>query len=374
MITAMPVPTTNGAIREYWTVQTLRFIAALAVVCVHSTFYTHERLAPGLSVYHEGSHGVRLFFVISGFVMILSSERLVTAPHGWLQFGIKRALRIVPLYWLILSLKVVLLTLTTGLALHNQLSFATAVKSYLFIPALNRDGEIQPLHGVGWTLNFEMFFYALFTIALLLRVGATRFIAPVLVMCAITSLFRTPTWPVPLQFYCNPIVLDFLAGMIIARACQRGLTLPKGIAWAFVVLGLAGIFLPIWPETLSFLDSLLVTLLSAAAILGATMLEPHIGARLPRWAVFMGAASYSLYLIHPLVAPAAPVILSRLHLYWPSVAVLSSIAAAMIAGALLYFFVETPINRFLNSQLKGTRLMGPRPHIGSPRAEENAPA
>jgi len=373
MVAAPATPRGNRASKEYWTVRALRFVAALAVICVHSTFYTHERLAPGLPVYDQGAHGVRLFFVISGFVMILSSERLATQARGWLTFAIKRILRIVPLYWLMLLLKIAMLLGTRNLALHTKLDPIFALKSFLFIPALDLDGKIMPLHGVGWTLNFEMFFYLLFTIALLLRMPPVRFIAPVLVLCAALSLLVTPDWPVALQFYCNPVVVDFLAGMMIARWCQRGLVLPAGIAWALVAIGLLGLFLPILPDTHSLGPSLLITAFSAATIVGAGALEPRIGTRLPSWAVFMGAASYSLYLIHPLIAPISPTVFARLHLHWAIPAVLGSIAVALVSGALLYVFVETPMSRFFNRRLKGTRLMGPAPHIGGPRPEENVP-
>ncbi len=50
---------------------------------------------------------------------------------------------------------------------------AVAVGSYLFVPVLRDGGELRPVLGQGWTLEYEMFFYALFAISMLLprRVG-----------------------------------------------------------------------------------------------------------------------------------------------------------------------------------------------------------
>lgn len=346
-------PAAARSLKEYWTIQALRFVAAFAVVCVHSTFYAHERLSSGVTVYGQGAHGVRLFFVISGFVMILSSQRLVEQSKGWLVFAIKRILRIVPLYWLILTTKFIIMQFAAGLALHTRTDPVYIVQSYFFVPAYNLDGEIKPFHGVGWTLNFEMFFYLLFTLAMLLRIRAERFAGPILIALAAASLLREATWPAPLQFLCDPIVLDFLAGMLIARWCQRGLVIAPAVAWALVAVGLAGLFVPYgMPPMPPLVSSLLLTLFSAATILGAAALEPRIGSAMPRWAVFMGAASYSLYLVHPLTGPAAPAILAKLGLNWPWLAVLGSIAIASAAGAMVYVLVETPVTRFLNRRLR----------------------
>ncbi len=349
---------TGDAPKEIWTVQVLRFVAAFAVVCVHSTFYTNERLAHDFPVLSQGSHGVRLFFVISGLVMILSSERLATQDKGWLAFAIRRIMRIVPLYWLILTFKVLALLMTSGLALHSHFDPIYALKSYFFIPAINIDGEIKPLHGVGWTLNFEMFFYLLFTIALLLRLPVVRSIAPVLILCAAAAPFRSDAWPVALQFYCDPVVIDFLAGMVIARQVQRGLTVSPVLATLLVTGGLLGLFLPIWPAAhLTLFQSLLVTAFSTATVVGAIPLEPKIGRHLPRWCIFLGAASYSLYLIHPIIAPASPVLFAKLGLALPTLAVLGSMIIAMTGGALLYVLVENPLSTILTKHLKASRLM-----------------
>lgn len=367
-------PPQARASKEVWTVQAMRFLAAFGVVCLHSTFYAHERLVHDLPLYKQGMYGVRLFFVISGFVMILSSERLTGRAHGGLIFAVRRIFRIVPLYWLVMAGKLVTLLFVARYALHTRTDRLYIIKSFFFIPARNADGIISPFHGVGWTLNFEMLFYLLFTIALLLRKPPVRLIGSMLLLLLVASLFVTKNWPVPLQFYCNPIVIDFLVGMIIARWYQRGIAIRPVGAWGLMIGGLFGLFVPVdWPAMPALVQSLLVTLLSASAIIGAVALEDRLGARLPRWIVYMGAASYSLYLIHPLIAPAFPVLLARLH--WPStmLSLSGSILSALLGGAVLYRYVETPLNRMLSKWLRGSRLMGPKPHIGALRPEENVP-
>src|ERR1700760_3356697 len=122
---------------KYEIIQVLRFVAALMVIILHTTFYTNERLDNSTIIYDQGFNGVRLFFVISGFVMIISSERLIDKPRGWVIFGV---IRIVPIYWIITGYKVIVLIFASSLVLHTVLDWGFIVKSLFFIPAINKEG------------------------------------------------------------------------------------------------------------------------------------------------------------------------------------------------------------------------------------------
>ena len=264
-----------------------------------------------------------------------------------------------PLYWAITSFKVAVLLLGPAVVLHAKLDWAYIAKSYLFIPAPSAGGEIAPLLGVGWTLNFEMFFYALFALALLLRLRPTLFIAPILVLLAGLSTVKTEAWPVPLFFWANPIVLDFLAGMLVAHWCRAGRTLPAGLALLFVAAGLVYLFVPFQRPADDLVRSLATTMASALVVIGAIGLERETGDRVPRFVLFLGAASYSLYLIHPVIAPAAPQVLVRLGLHAPALAILASMAIATVAAALCYVLLEQPATRLVTAWAKRHNLLTP---------------
>lgn len=103
--------------------------------------------------------------------------------------------------------------------------------------------------------------------------------------------------------------------------------------------------------------SLTTTLAAALVILGATSLEPCIGTRVPRWALFMGAASYSLYLVHPLLAPAAPQLLARFGAELPYLSIVLSIVLATIGGSACYLFVEKTLSRLVDGGAKRSGLL-----------------
>ncbi len=124
----------------------LRFVAALLVVLFH---------LPSIGI---GEFGVDIFFVISGYVMMLSTA---TGSH---QFLLKRLIRIVPLYWAA-TLAVFLIALLIPSLLNNtSANLVHLIKSLLFVPFDKNGTGHQPLLTIGWTLNFEMYFYLLFAV------------------------------------------------------------------------------------------------------------------------------------------------------------------------------------------------------------------
>lgn len=337
---------------DFNSIQCLRFIAALMVVFLHSTFYTNERLDPSIGLYNSGANGVPLFFVISGFVMVLSSQNLISNNSGWKIFAIKRIVRIVPIYWIITSLKLLVMLVSINLVLHSQLDWGYILKSYFFIPAYNKvDGRIEPLLGVGWTLNFEMFFYLIFTLSLLFKFNSVWFAGLILAILSVLSIFKTPDWPA-VGFYASPIILDFLFGMIAGQLVLKGKQLSKNMSVLFIIAGLSILFLPLY-KYFSFLNnvySLGVT--SFLVIYGCVSLERQVKIFVPGFVLFFGTASYSLYLVHSIIAPLAPTLLKRFGLMWPIASILISIILALIAGALSYFFLERPISNALNRYIK----------------------
>lgn len=338
--------TTGG---KFELIQVLRFIAALAVVVCHSAFYSKERLDSGTISYNLGANGVPLFFVISGFVMMIAAEKMHNADGAWKLFAIRRIVRIVPLYWFATSVKLFTLLAVASLVLHAQVDWLYIVKSYFFVPDMNVDNEIKPLLAVGWTLLFEMFFYAIFTLALLVRVDAVKFTAPILIALAVASIFKSDTWNVALAFYADPIVLNFLWGMLTARLMQRGVLIERSAAVVILLLSLGYLFFPRFPE---YGNTITYGLASFGVVYCCASLENGLKFTVPRGLVFLGAASYSIYLFHPLTAPAVPEVFKRLGIIYSVSSVLGSIFVALCVGAFIYRFVERPLTDRLNRYVK----------------------
>ena len=318
----------------------MRFVAALMVVITHATFYTQERLDHGFQFWSRGAGGVDIFFVISGFVMIISSQHLSAG-----EFCLRRLARIVPLYWAVTTVKVFTLLVIPEASLHHVFDVGYIVKSYFFIPAFSPEHRVEPIHGVGWTLLFEMFFYGIFALALYLRQKIVPFVGAVLGICLILAFARKPDWPA-WTVYADFRVLDFFLGMLIGVYADK-IRLPVVLSVLAIVGGLSGIvFLP---QISSFLTPIFP---AGLVVLGVVALERPLQSKFPPSLVFLGASSYSLYLIHPLVAPAMPALLSHFRLKWDALSVLGALVAAIILAAGVYRFMEEPLTRFMNTHIK----------------------
>jgi peptidoglycan/LPS O-acetylase OafA/YrhL len=334
--------------QRYETIQALRFVAALLVVITHSTLYAHERLVPDFPIWRGGGHGVDIFFVISGFVMIVSTQRFIGQRDDWYFFIKNRIIRVVPLYWLATSIKLVSFFLFPALVLHSRFDFFHIFSSYFFIPTKNIDGHIKPLLGVGWTLMFEMFFYVTFTVALFLRTNVTIFVGVVMIVCTVGYFFRPEGYPA-VAVYLSPVMLEFWIGMLMAVYSHR-LNAP---IWVWVGIAALG------AVALLFFDegersNLLAIPAAVAIVLGAIKLEGSVGRFIPYVVLFGGTISYSLYLFHPIFAPIAPVILKKLGIGMPTLSILLSVGISVALATIVYWVFERPVTNMLRAQFKSS--------------------
>lgn len=330
-------------------IQALRFLAAIMVVFTHSIFYASERLGQGVFSWGVGAKGVDIFFVISGFVMVISSRFLVSSKDGWKEFIQKRLVRIVPLYWAATTFKLVVILLISSLVLHAKLDWWIIAKSYFFIPSHNLDGEIKPFLGVGWTLVFEMFFYLVFSISLFLRKNIYLFVGIVLLIFSMLSLFRGVNYS-PWWFLMDPIILEFYAGMIIGYFTLKDKLVPKTLSLITLAVSLAYLFYS--PNALGLPRILESGVPSAMLVWSIISLEIYLQGKIPRSIMFYGAASYALYLFHPVVAPLAPEVLKKLSIGIFPVSVLLSVIIAMTAAAVVHRWVELPATQLLRNRIR----------------------
>jgi exopolysaccharide production protein ExoZ len=325
----------------------LRAAAALMVVIYHSTRVAvdHVDSLPSGIVWQTGEAGVDLFFVISGLVMGISYYR--GRSLYWGDFLRRRVTRIVPMYWIATTLKLLLLLIIpTTLSVHSHVSAWHTVASYLFIPARNTEGGIFPLLWVGWTLNFEMLFYLLFTVALALRLKVLPFLAATLGALAIIGVWRSGHWPAVLRL-ADPILLEFLMGLWLASRIAKGLTLSLTSCSILLCVGAACI-LAAPRDTDVSLSRVVFWGLPAFAIVTAVAVATW---RPRHWQMQLGNASYAIYLFHGFVMSAMGMLLSRIEFsYWALVVwALCGVFISAALGLAIYRFVETPLLQMFNS-------------------------
>jgi exopolysaccharide production protein ExoZ len=330
---------------NFMTIQALRAIAALLVVAYHAFDMWGARVsatAPGVS-WTNGAAGVDIFFVISGFVMVASSRRIATLPRAWWTFIQHRIVRIVPLYWLLTTAKLLLVFLFADLALRSNLDFDYVARSYLFFPVVDGAGHFRPLLPVGWTLTYEFLFYLLFALALALRVDVLRVLVPGLGLLVVIALLRTEGWPAWTILF-NTIVVEFIFGVVLAKLTLQGRRLSAGVAACIVVAGFALIL--VIPEGSEHLRAITWGVPALAIVAGAVSLEGRVAAALPRWLLALGDASYSIYLTHGFALPVLGLVVIFFHgsaLPAEALTVLACLVVGAIVGWIVYVAVERPI-------------------------------
>ncbi len=265
---------------NFLTIQALRAVAALLVVLLHAFETWGQRVDPaalGVS-WDNGAAGVDIFFVISGFVMVISSRRLVDRPGAWLIFLQHRVVRIVPLYWLLTTIKILSVVVLGDVVLRTTLDFNFVAGSYLFLPVTDSAGHFRPVLPVGWTLTYEFLFYLLFAAALAMRVDVLRIIIPGLGLTAVPALVRTEAWPAWTILF-DTIIVEFVFGVLLAKWTLKGFRLPPAIAAGLVFGGFALILtLPMVSENTRVLTWRIPAF---AIVAGAVPLEPVVAPKLP---------------------------------------------------------------------------------------------
>lgn len=350
--------------------QVLRFIAALLVLSGH---LVHEGAEFGLLpawaeqavAFVPWYAGVDIFFVISGFIMYHVSADAFGREGAQKSFLLRRFARLVPLYWLFSIAMLAAILLLPGRVASATMDGAHIAASFVFIPWIGPNGLTQPVLALGWTLNYEMFFYLVFSCALLLprRAGVVAIFALFFALALIHPLLD-PEW-VQLRFWTNPIILEFLGGIAVAYWLHRTAP-PSPLVCLALGLGGAAMFLAMpWlplDETygraigFGISGALMVTALAAGGF--------EARGRVGQWAVLAGDASYALYLSHPFTVNLVALLLGGgIAAGWLFVPL--GLVAAIGASIPIYLLIEKPLTRHLN------RLLGAkRPLPSTPAAAE----
>jgi exopolysaccharide production protein ExoZ len=328
-------------------IQYLRALAATAVLVFHAAERAGEHFAIGAA-------GVDVFFVVSGFIMIVLSERRPLTPLAFIR---DRLLRIAPSYWIVTAIMIA--GAVAGLFPNLQLSLPHILGSLFFLPVASpSSGQLWPVLVQGWTLNYEIFFYLIFAVVLLLRPGL-RVAALWAILAVVVALGLAPTNQPLLAFYTQPLILEFAAGAALAKLWAHDRLPHSAVGLLLIILAIAG-FAVIQVQGLEF-SALECGPLAVMLVAGMLSVERHEKLpNLPRLA-YLGDASYSIYLWHTLAL--SVVVKAGLMLAIPTpLVVVGGVVAGTTLGVVAYEWVEKPIQ----SWIKGRRAPAPSDLLRQP--------
>ncbi|MFI6601056.1 acyltransferase family protein [Nonomuraea sp. NPDC050536] len=331
----------------------LRFIAALSVVAFHllvafaSVWGARPAaLFPGLApVAGLGILGVELFFVISGFVILMTVWGKGLGAFAWSRF-----VRLYPAYWLSLAAVAALYGVMGAKALDPKL---TGGEYAVNATMLQRLFKVTDANGVYWSLWAELRFYLLMAILVVIGVtyGRVLVFAGIWLAAAIgAELLGNPVL--------NEIVMPryapyFIAGMSLYLIHKHG---SRWLPWLYVVAGwaislhsalervhsrikVAGFAnMPVGDVSVIVTITLIFAAMSLVA-LGVLRMRPS------RLLTALGGTTYPLYLFHSVVAVALIPLLTKTLPAWA--VALVTVLTAIVLSYLVYALAERPIQRIL---------------------------
>ncbi|MDB5702001.1 MAG: acyltransferase 3 family protein [Sphingomonadales bacterium] len=301
---------TSVPAQKFEMLQLGRGVAAMMVVMYHASrivaeprFWSHP---PFANLFENFNVGVDFFFVLSGFIISWAHWKDLGQPARADNYIRKRFLRIYPPYWGILF-PLILFYAVSGGGDASQRDPLNMVLSIFLTP--NPD---HPVLGVAWTLTYEIFFYALFTVFIVYGRAWMLILPPWALAIVVAHVFH-PSMVFPASFFLSPFNLDFIGGVWIAALLRRGhVPYPKllaaiGAAGFFAFLGVSGI------QDDELVGRLAFGSMAMLFVIGTVERERRRpSTALPRHLAVFGASSYALYLIHPLILIATCQVLSRI--------------------------------------------------------------
>ena len=358
--------------------QAARGVAALLVVVCHVSAFVGQE--PALwhrySIYlwlRGGALGVQLFFVLSGIVIFTAHRDDLGRPSTAPSFYWKRFRRIYPLYWIFFLLTVLSHILTANSRPDYQSDPFVLLSGVVLIHLFSSQTNMV----VAWTLFDEVLFYLVFSTLLIhKRIGAIL----LLFWMGASFFFFAPTgnyWPATF----SPNHLLFGLGILVALRLgpppqqaplplqastqttsapeSRAVLYAKALFWIGVLLFAVCVILA-GPFERGISIRLAAGVGAAALLFGAMALERQGRFAVPAWLVFLGEASYSIYLAHFMVISAV----ARLsYAHWRRLPIPIGIWMILLflcgtaAGIVTHIAIERPILRALGNRTEEASLV-----------------
>jgi peptidoglycan/LPS O-acetylase OafA/YrhL len=345
--------------------QAFRGLAALLIVLYHATGLAINKFNQSylLDFFIFGNSGVDFFFVLSGFMIFYAHIADIGNKNKFILFLKKRFIRIYPLYWLVTFIVLPVYFFVPSLGQGYERNIGVIIKSLLLYPQTAN----MPIVSVGWTLTYEVFFYLLFSLLIVLKI---RFWLPIIaiwilgtIISFIHNFVSGQNQAIYLFHIFSSYNLEFIGGCIAALFVYKfkskfSIKYLIGLLIASLALFINGkYFIPGLPQEAHVIiygiPSLLIIVTSA-------LLEINKTINIPKIFTSLGEASYSIYLAHyaclSMLVKAA--LIGKLNA-WISLNFLMSLIVliTIFLGCMFNFYIEKPLLTYLRQKWTQKRVI-----------------
>ncbi len=342
------------------TIEAARAVAAISVVCFHANaaMGITYGAAYQTQLFFWGDRGVDFFFVLSGFIIGHVHGSDIGQPERFRDYVLKRIIRIFPILWFVAGSWIAL----KYFAGAGTTSVSVAATSLFLIPSLE-----HPVPLVVWTLRHEMLFYLMFGLLIASRTVGTVvglfWLGGCLLQLVLLAAGRG--FGGLAAMILSAFQLQFAMGMLAAWMYRRhAARYPLALLICAMLSVVIVIALTQWlgasrRDTLDYVSAgatiwvLVYGVALAALVYGLAVCSDFV--TVPRWATFLGAASYAIYLVHvpaiSLAQRAFKVLLPAPPIPFFAAVLFGLIVAGIGAGCALHIAFERPVTRLLRKRL-----------------------
>lgn len=337
-------------------IQISRGVAASIVVLAHANLIIEKSLFDGFLII--GWCGVDFFFVLSGFIIFYTSRANLYHPEAAPAYFLKRFRRVYPIYWLytlaaLLMYAVVMRVLGKDVLNWADKSWSGILGNLLLLPT-DVPANSLPILPVAWTLTYEITFYALFGVAILVkpRVSLAICVAWIFAIALrVAGLFGDISPTSFAYILTQTRNIEFLLGCAAAYLVTSGkihVTTRRGLilltiglallcaAWTNAHFGFR------WMNLVDFVQFGVPFFLIVLGVVAIDLTKPKQVGHIRRSFIFLGDASYSIYLTHFIVIDIVGFVARNAKLSTP-LAFSASVLVSLGIGCLAYRYVERPL-------------------------------
>jgi exopolysaccharide production protein ExoZ len=344
--------------------QVFRGLAAVMVILAHCDLIFNQNFQKDFfgKIFNFGGSGVDFFFVLSGFIILYIHQSDIGNRSKLKSFVIKRVTRIYPIYWVVLTLKLSASLFFAYDPDTGKRNILEIFKAFILFPQ-RQEIISSSFLGVSWTLSFEVLFYIIFALLIGLK---PKLCFPIisawllLTFAHFIGVFDLPKDSFMLNFLLNEHNLEFFLGCLAAYVVSKH-KIPQEMTLiclgAFLyTLGAINYYYKVVDisSVISFgIPSMLL-------VVGSTSLEMRKDVHVNKILIYIGNASYSIYLIHGFVInnitkfllKVAPDITQNLLI----LNILGLIIAfiALLFGCTVYSYIEKPLLSIVKPKLAAT--------------------
>ncbi|EPY4221797.1 TPA: acyltransferase [Klebsiella pneumoniae] len=321
-------------------IQILRGIAALVVLLSHANHKTVQLGIQDANIFSWGGIGVDIFFIISGFIMMLVTNK----DSSKLQFISNRIIRIIPAYWTVSFLALGVYLIAPSLV-NSSGGQTGIIQSFTLIKI---PFDIKFLVQNGWTLTFEFFFYLTF-IFFINRSGSQKVFLTFILFLFIDIVFLSTGEGIR-SFLNDPIKYEFIFGAALFLIYSGSL---KEKVFGLLLIISASFAAKLFSVSIAVrtIEFGLPALFFVGGLISIEQLLLKYKDKI-KYPLFLGEISYSLYLIHPFIIQTIAILTKKIFfLQYSPLFYFLVILFSMIASCIFHHLIEKKLTMKIKESL-----------------------